>query len=88
MNILPLAYLCVCLCLEQEMDGAAFGLGSSSGPNWLQDEIPKVGLRLKVHHALVQLCNECQVKKWQTVHFLLDLFFFWKSLSDKCINSI
>ncbi len=52
------------MCIEQEMDGAAiaYGLASCPGPNWLQDVIPKVGLRLKVHHALVKLCTECQVK--------------------------
>ena len=49
------------LCLAQEMDGAAIAIGfaSSPGPTWLKDEIPIVGTHLKVHNALVQLCNTC-----------------------------
>ena len=45
------------------MDGSAiaYGLDSSPGPNWLKDVIPKVGTRLKVHHALSQLYKECDV---------------------------
>ena len=43
------------------MDGAAIaiGLASSPGPTWLKDVIPIVGTRLKVHNALVRLCNNC-----------------------------
>ena len=53
--------------LEQEMDGAAikFGLGTSPGPQWLQEIVPVLGQRLKVHNELRTLCMKDQEFKVQ-----------------------
>lgn len=48
--------------LEQEMDGSAvkYGMGTSPGPQWLQEIVPVLGQRLKVHNDLRTLCMQDQ----------------------------
>lgn len=48
--------------LDQEMDGSAvkYGLGTSPGPQWLQEIVPVLGQRLKVHNDLRTLCMQDQ----------------------------
>ena len=42
------------------MDGTAikYGLGTSPGPQWLQEIVPVLGQRLKVHNDLRTLCMQ------------------------------
>lgn len=58
--------------IEQELDGDAIavGLASSTGPDWLKDVVPKMGLRLKVHSALHSFLLKSQVSYRQTLMFL------------------
>ena len=54
--------MCIFVVLEQEMDGSAvkYGLGTSPGPQWLQEIVPVLGQRLKVHNDLRTLCMQDQ----------------------------
>lgn len=56
------SHLLVCtVCIDQQLDGHAIGVGlsTSPGPDWLKDVVPQLGVRLKVHQALRQAmqCN-------------------------------
>ena len=61
-------FVCVrVLLLEQEMDRAAIkcGFGTSPGPQWLQEIVPVLGQRLKVHNELRTPCMKDQeFKVW------------------------
>lgn len=58
------------------MDGDAIlvGFASSSGPEWLKDIVPKVGLRLKVYSALRSLHLQSKVR--HVTHCILKIRMF------------
>ena len=50
-----------------------YGLGTSPGPQWLQEIVPVLGQRLKVHNDLRTLCLQDQELElassgWMQVH--------------------